>query len=70
MLIILNITLRLLGIGAAVPYLERVVLPLIIRPKGGGYYTRAALIRVRNLLQRIRYFEFIHSNVYANPENQ
>ena len=47
--------LRLLGIEAAVPNLERVVLPLIIRPKGGGYYTRAALIRVRNLLQRIRY---------------
>ena len=47
--------LRLLRIGAAVPNLERVVLPLIIRPKGGGYYTRAALIRVRNLLQRIRY---------------
>ena len=46
--------LRLLRIGAAVPNLERVVLPLIIRPKGGGYYTRAALIRVRNLLQRIR----------------
>ena len=46
--------LRLLGIEAAVPNLERVVLPLIIRPKGGGYYTRAALIRVRNLLQRIR----------------
>ena len=46
--------LRLLRIGAAVPNLERVVLPLIIRLKGGGYYTRAALIRVRNLLQRIR----------------
>ena len=46
--------LRLLRIGAAVTNLERVVLPLIIRPKGGGYYTRAALIRVRNLLQRIR----------------
>ena len=47
--------LRLLRIGAAVPNLERVVLPLIIRPKGGGYYTRAALIRVRDLLQWIRY---------------
>ena len=35
------------------PYLERVVLPLIIRPKGGGYYTRAALIRVRNLLPTV-----------------
>ena len=34
----------------------RVLLQLIISQKGGGYYNRAALIRLRKSLQRIRTF--------------
>ena len=48
----------LIGImlGAA-PITVRVLLSLMISLKGGGYYTRAALIRVRELIQRVRYIK-------------
>ena len=54
--------------AAAAPTIERLLLSLVIYPNRGGYYKREAPIRVRQLLQNLRYMLLFLEENHSSKE--